>query len=168
MLSCFRKSILVCVFFLLLLIAACGRSETYYSVLDGQKLGSEQLRGKVIFINYWAEWCKPCRIEIPELNRFASVHADEVIVLSVNFDGEQDEALRSQVKSLGIEFPTLLLDPRVELGVEASGVLPETLVLDRTGEVFKLLIGPQTETSLEAVLAEIERVGLRSGGGLGK
>jgi len=106
-----------------------------------------------VFINYWAEWCRPCRIEIPELNHFAERHPDRVRVLSVNFDGVEGAALRQQIQDLGIEFDTLLQDPRDELAAPASGGLPETIVLNRRGEVQEVLLGPQTRQSLEAILS---------------
>ncbi|MEH6542631.1 MAG: TlpA disulfide reductase family protein [Porticoccaceae bacterium] len=137
------------------LVSACSQAPRTALVIDGDGLPWEQLRGKVVFINYWAEWCKPCREEIPELNQFARTHSDQVVVLSVNFDGASGETLRAQIKMLGIEFPTLSQDPRIELGVQASGALPETIVLDREGKVFKVLLGPQTEESLKAVLVEL-------------
>ena len=102
--------------------------------------------------NYWAEWCRPCRIEIPELNHFAQQYPDNVRVLSVNFDGVVGESLSKQVQALGIEFDTLLQDPRVDLAVPASNGLPETIVLNRKGEVQQVLFGPQTLQSLEAIL----------------
>ncbi|MEH6637795.1 MAG: TlpA disulfide reductase family protein [Porticoccaceae bacterium] len=137
------------------LVSACSQAPRTAQVIDADGLPWEQLRGKVVFINYWAEWCKPCREEIPELNQFARTHGDKVMVLSVNFDGASGETLRAQIKILGIEFPTLSQDPRIELGVQASGALPETIVLDREGKVFKVLLGPQTEESLKAVLVEL-------------
>lgn len=142
------------------LLSACSQAQRSYPlqnipVLDSNNLLWEQLQGKAVFINYWAEWCKPCRDEIPELNQFAERHSAKAIVLSVNFDGVSGDELRTLVKKMAVEFPTLLRDPRIELKVEASGGLPETIVLDQSGNVFKVLVGPQTETSLIAVLAEL-------------
>ena len=65
----------------------------------------------------------------------------------------EGEALLQQVQALGIEFDTLLQDPRGDLAVSASGGLPETIVLSRSGEVQEVLLGPQTRQSLEANLS---------------
>lgn len=130
-------------------------TETVYPVLNGEDVVFSQLLGKVVFINYWADWCRPCRVEIPELNAFAERYKDEVRVLSVNFDGVHGARLAKQVKSLDIRFDTLLVDPRAMFGATASGALPETLVIDRTGALFSVLIGPQTSDSLTAVLRSV-------------
>ena len=136
----------------LLLLNGCGVEQSRYDLLNGGSVYFEELRGKVVLINYWAEWCRPCRIEIPELNHFAQQHPDSVRILSVNFDGVKGEALLQQVQALGIEFDTLLQDPRDDLAVPASGGLPETIVLNRSGEVQEVLVGPQTRQSLEVIL----------------
>lgn len=130
-------------------------SEVAYPVLNGEDVVFSQLLGKVVFINYWADWCRPCRVEIPELNAFAEQYQDEVRVLSVNFDGVHGARLAKQVKSLDIRFDTLLVDPRAMFGATASGALPETLVIDRTGVLFSVLIGPQTSDSLKEILQNV-------------
>lgn len=98
------------------------------------------------FINYWAEWCKPCIKEVPELN--ALHREDGYQVLGVNFDGAQGEELSRQIQGLGIEFPTLAEDPATQLGTERPAVLPTTLVLAPGGKVHRVLVGPQTIESL--------------------
>lgn len=142
--------------FFVVVLSACSPSAPDYPVLDDDRLRLVTFRDKVVFINYWAEWCKPCREEIPELNQFAKRHREQAMVLSVNFDGATGDDLVNQIKKMGVEFPTLLRDPRAELGVKPAGGLPETIVLDRNGYLFKVLVGPQTELSLEAVLSELD------------
>ena len=152
-----REPILVRVMMLVvtLALAACGRPDTGYPVLGGDSLDFATLKGRVVFINYWAEWCAPCREEIPTFNAFAAAHPDQVRVLSVNFDGVSAETLATQARGLGIEFPTLLRDPRSQFGVPPPMGLPETLVLDRDGKLLRVLAGPQTRVDLEAVLAAL-------------
>lgn len=147
------RTALVLVAALALAAAGCGRSDAGYALLDGGQLRRDALAGRLVFINYWAEWCAPCREEIPELNAFAAAHPDRVLVLSVNFDGATGDALRGQVAALDIRFPTLLDDPRPGLGVPPPQGLPETLVLDGQGALLQVLRGPQWRADLEAVLA---------------
>ncbi len=148
-----RKAEVLFLLLSLLFLQGCGSGEKRYGLLDGGSVSFEELQGKVVLINYWAEWCRPCRIEIPELNQFSQQHPDSVRVLSVNFDGVVGEDLSQQVQALGIEFDTLLEDPRKALGVPVSGGLPETIVLNRLGEVQQVLLGPQTKQSLALILA---------------
>jgi thiol-disulfide isomerase/thioredoxin len=105
-----------------------------------------------MIVNYWAEWCAPCREEIPELNRLAA-HSSDVDVYAINFDGVQGELLRQQSTDMGIAFTQLARDPGAQLGIARPTVLPTTLILAPDGTLITRLIGPQTEDGLLHELA---------------
>ena len=132
-------------------LTGCSNKEPTYALIDGGEIKFSELQGRVIFINYWAEWCKPCRKEIPELNALYQQVSEHVLILGVNFDGVQNDQLIAQTQSMGIKFPVLTTDPRQQFGAKASGVLPETLVIDSHGMLHEVLLGPQTMEKLEAI-----------------
>ena len=131
---------------LALALGGCGHGEA-------PGTGGAALRqpGQWLLVNYWAEWCKPCLEEIPELTAFAARHAADVGVVLVNFDGVSGEALQQQARALGIP-PALLLDrdPGAELGLARPQALPSTFVIGPDGAERPVLLGPQTVASLEA------------------
>jgi thiol-disulfide isomerase/thioredoxin len=137
---------------LILALPACTREDA-----PDTRQGLEQLRGQWVLINYWAQWCKPCIEEIPELNALDRKY-DNVTVLGVNFDGATGEELANQTRQLGLAFASLEQDPAAELGVPRPVVLPSTLVLDPEGRLVTTLVGPQT-------LASLEEATVRSTGG---
>lgn len=130
------------------LLTACGqeRPPSTAEQLDA-------LRGQWVVINYWAQWCKPCIEEIPELNALDAAHAD-IAVLGVNYDGATGEALASQIDALGVNFPTLAEDPAELLDQPRPSVLPTTFILDPGGRLVASLVGPQTEETLLARIRE--------------
>lgn len=136
-----------------ILLAACERnSGPVLETLDGDRIVIGQQDGKTLFINYWAEWCAPCRDEIPELNELYQEHGDRLIVLAVNADGVSGETLAGQLERMGIEFPSLPGDPRPIWGQTPTGALPETLVITPEGELHDVLLGAQTGEDLLAIL----------------
>ncbi len=132
---------------LLCLALACCLTACAPEPGNGGSLQLEQLRGRWVVVNYWAQWCKPCIREIPELNALNEAYP-EVAVFGVNFDGADGEELARQVAQLGVAFPTLVTDPAAQLGLPRPVVLPTTLVLDPTGRLTDTLVGPQTLESL--------------------
>ena len=136
-----------------LLLMGCAQDphRVSYPLLGGDSI-TFGTSTKLTVINYWAVWCGPCRKEIPEFNQFAKEHADQVVVLAVNFDGSEGDALRAEIEKLGIDFPSLLADPRDIWGLEPVNVLPETLVIGTDGTLLQRMIGPQTAEILEALL----------------
>lgn len=131
-------------------VAGCGAPEP-----DGllrERNGAEQgfrfdqWHGRWLVVNYWAEWCAPCRHEIPELNALDA--RDDIQVVGVNFDGIRGEKLREVTVAMDVTFPTLLQDPGPRFGIERPTVLPMTLVVHPDGTLHEALRGPQTQESL--------------------
>jgi len=140
--------------FLVLLVGLSGcAKESSYRVADGSQMQLSELRGNWVLINYWADWCRPCREEIPELN---TLHQREegqpIFVLGVNFDYLEGQELTDLITEMGIEFPVLVDDPQVIVGYEAAQVLPMTVIISPAGEVHNVLVGPQTAETIEASL----------------
>jgi thiol-disulfide isomerase/thioredoxin len=141
------KRISLC-FLLTFLLSACAERDARFS----EQLDLAEYQGRWVVMNYWAEWCKPCLEEIPELNLLADHHADKLVVLGVNFDGLEGEALTVVSNKFGIRFPLLLKDPAQNLGFERPQVLPTTLIFDPAGKLQHTLIGPQTQKTLLDVI----------------
>ena len=130
-----------------LLLGLAGCSDPQMRLADGSAANWSDYEGQWLLINYWAEWCAPCRKEIPELNR---IHQDGtgVTVLGVNFDGIQGEALTSLMTEMDVQFPVLLDDPAAHWEQPRPSVLPSTLVISPDGALEDVLVGPQTYEDL--------------------
>ena len=102
------------IFFVALLgLSGCAK-EPSYRVADGSQMQLSELRGNWVLINYWADWCRPCREEIPELNILHQRQEGEpIFVLGVNFDYLDGQELTDLIGEMGIEFPVLVDDPQV-------------------------------------------------------
>jgi thiol-disulfide isomerase/thioredoxin len=101
-------------------------------------------------LNYWAEWCSPCRDEIPELNALSK--ETSVTVFGVNYDGVEGEALDALIKDFDIRFGSLSQEAASRLGATRPQVLPTTLILNPQDELVGTLVGPQTAESLRNFL----------------
>ena len=104
--------------------------------IDGKTIGLQQQKGKVVFINFWATWCPPCRAEMPSVNDFyEKVKNDSNIVfLSIDVDNRLNNS-SAFMKNSGYQIPVYggNLD-----GLPAafySGTIPTTLVIDKHGLV---------------------------------
>ncbi|MCU1721359.1 MULTISPECIES: TlpA disulfide reductase family protein [unclassified Pseudomonas] len=130
-----------------LLLGGCGAD--YGLDQNGNTVKAEQLDGRWVVLNYWAEWCSPCRVEIPELNHFAKEWQPQgVTVVGVNFDGLQGEELKKASEAMGIGFTVLADDPAERYDLPRSEALPVTYIIDDKGKVREQLMGEQTEAGL--------------------
>lgn len=138
-----------------LILAGCGEGVGVDQ--SGRKVTAESLEGQWLVINYWAEWCAPCRTEIPELNALARQFKERsVTVLGVNFDGLQGAELLKASEALGIEFTVLEQDPAARYELPRSEALPVTYIVDSQGRVRERLLGEQTAAGLAARLKALQ------------
>ena len=146
----FSQSLSRCVvgFGLVIFLSACTKADFVDADVNGYSLAN--LHGKYVFVNYWATWCAPCIKEIPELNKLNKEHADDLIILGVDFDQVEGEELKKEIAKMNITFPVFAIEPSKLLGVKIPQVLPTTYVFDREGKLKATLVGPQTEASLLA------------------
>jgi len=129
-------------------LAACDAKEQ-----PQQPSTLADFHGQWLVINYWAQWCKPCADEIPELNALDQQYP-QLTVVGVNYDGVTGAELQRQEKKLGVEFATLASDPAGQLGVQRPRVLPTTLVVNPDGKLITTLVGPQTLQSLARITGQ--------------
>jgi thiol-disulfide isomerase/thioredoxin len=107
--------------------------------LNGRPRQLEEWRGKVILLNFWATWCAPCQAEIPHLIGYGREYRGHGLrVVGVGLD--EVRKLRNFVRTLGIDYPVLVTDPKRGIGLlkqwgDRSGTIPYTLVIDREGYI---------------------------------
>lgn len=131
---------------LILMLSGCAKIDFVDAEDNGYALSD--LRGKYLFVNYWATWCAPCIKEIPEFNKLSIEHSEQLNIFGVDFDQVEGVELTKEISKMKIEFPVFAKEPSKLLGIKIPEVLPTTYVFDREGNLKATLVGPQTEETL--------------------
>ncbi len=135
-------------------VVAVGLYAPDFSVVNtktGEKVSSADLRGKVLFVNFWASWCEVCKEEMPSVNALSADMArngDFRMITILYKDTPENGA--SYMKAQGFSFP-VFTDPG-ENAANSFGVtgVPETYVIDRRGVLKGKVIGGADWGSPEA------------------
>lgn len=122
--------------------------------LEGNTVNLEDLRGKVVFINFWASWCPPCRAEMPEIEAVHQEYRDRgVVVLGVDIS-EPENTVRQYIQQGGFTW-TILMDSTGEVARDYRiTAIPTSFFLDREGIIRVVKVGAMTKREMEANLAE--------------
>ena len=128
---------------------AIGNQAPDFELQDVYGLGSRQLSdqlGQVVLVNFWASWCMPCRMEMPELESLWTRYGDQgLVILGVNVDTDARDA-RGFLDEVPVSFPVLWDERGVAQERYRVTALPKTVLVDRKGQVRARFEGFDTAT----------------------
>ncbi|GAB1470569.1 hypothetical protein MASR2M66_14470 [Chloroflexota bacterium] len=120
-----------------------------YEYNDTPQMKLSDLRGKIVVINIWASWCKPCEQEAPDLEEAWQLYKDsnEVVFIGVDYVDTPDGAF-GYLKKFGISFPNAPdLQSIISSTLNRQMGVPETYLIDRDGILRQIKIGPFTSVA---------------------
>lgn len=109
---------------------------------DGKKFTTKDFGGKLLLLNFWANWCPPCVEETPSLVELSQqLGPSGLVVLGVSIDANPD-AYKRFVKRFSIPF-SVYRDPEQKINYSYGTLqIPESYLIDRNGRVVEKIIGP--------------------------
>ena len=120
-------------------------------------------KGKVVFLNFWATWCPPCKMEMPDIQKIYEKYEkqgekSEVIVLSVAAPNTQDEkdveGIKAFLEENGYTYPVLMDDGGYTFGAYRISSLPTTFMIDKEGNVFGYVQGGLAQEAMESIIEQ--------------
>jgi len=127
------------------------------ATLVGDSVTLSSMKGRPVFLNFWATWCKPCRGEMADIIATYGAHSDEhLVVLAINLTDQEHMAdVRRFVTELQMPFPVLLdRNGKVRKSYRLRGV-PTSVFIDSLGVVRLVNPGPISTETLQRGLAQI-------------
>ena len=122
--------------------------------LGGRPQPVAQWRGKVLVVNFWASWCKPCVDEMPAFSRMNSRYASQGVQF-VGIGLDDAGKLAAFVRTTPVSYPVLVASPADPTpGLKVKG-LPYSVVIGRDGRIEMTRLGRIDEESLEPVLRRL-------------
>jgi thiol-disulfide isomerase/thioredoxin len=138
------KSLFLIALLALVSVPAAAQPSTSLALKDthGRTFRLSDYKGKVVLLNFWATWCLPCRMEIPDLIKWQRQYRDQGLrIIGITYPPQNMSEVRHFIRKLRINY-------RVALGTKAdkalfspSDTLPMTVVIDRHGVVRALIEG---------------------------
>ncbi|HSF79765.1 MAG TPA: redoxin domain-containing protein [Anaerolineales bacterium] len=123
--------------------------------LAGEQINLKELRGKPVILNFWATWCAPCVIEMPNIQKYFELYQGEFEVIGVNAD-EPPKKVQEFIDDIGATF-TILLDPGAVIqDLYRIRGYPTTFFLDARGIIKVLHIGLLSDSQIEEYLLKVD------------
>ena len=123
----------------------------------------EDYKGKVIFLNFWATWCGPCRNEMPEIQKLYEEYAAqgdsaEVAIIGVAGPGMGGEGSKEEITAFmeenGYTYPVLMDETGEMFSYYGISAFPTTFMIDREGNVYGYVSGQLTEDIMRSIIEQ--------------
>jgi len=109
--------------------------------LNGNDFRLFNQAGKVIIVDFWATWCPPCRMEIPDFQSLYSKYSNQgLLLVGVSLD-DSSEPVKEFVKKYNVSYPVVMGNEQVANSYGGIRGIPTTFVIDGKGNIYKKYIG---------------------------
>lgn len=125
--------------------------------LSGTPVRLEELRGKVVVLDFWATWCPPCEFQIPILNQVYEAHREvgDVEILGISVDTEGPDVVQEYIAKHQAAYPILMGSESLARTFGAPG-FPSLIVVDPSGRIADVHVGLIEALELEEVIATVK------------
>ena len=126
--------------------------------LNQQPVRLADFRGRWVIVNFWASWCSPCLLEMPELQEFYEKNRNRATVVGINFENLGPNEVRVFTDQLAVTFPIALSGGNPIPGFDLKG-LPTPFLISPAGKLVDSHLGSVNATMLVERLAAQEKAG---------
>jgi thiol-disulfide isomerase/thioredoxin len=109
--------------------------------MDGKTVSLAGAHGKVVLLNFWATWCGPCRMEVPDLVELQKKYQDRLQVIGLVVDDADEDAVRKFAKRYDINYPVAMATDEMRFQFGGVPALPTSFIIDAEGRVVQKHIG---------------------------
>lgn len=125
--------------------------------LEGNTLNNADFLGKVVFINFWATWCPPCRQEIPDFIKAYEGLKDEGFVIIGLAVSDREPNVKRFVKDQGINYPVAMAPDAVVAAFQPGQYIPATIIVDPEGNIGDKHVGVMDTAMIERIFKEYKK-----------
>lgn len=125
--------------------------------IEGKSIKLSSLKGKKVIVNFWASWCPPCRLEMPEMeNYYAKNNGIEILAVNLTTAEKSRADVPAFLKANGITFPVLLDENGEAAQLYNISSIPASFILDTKGVIQQKIVGPMTYEMMDKMLGDVK------------
>lgn len=122
-------------------------------IFGKEKISLSKYKGKVILLNFWATWCPPCRMEIPDFVELYKNYSNKLIIIGISLDESGVENVKKFYEYFKMNYPVIMGTRDIVIKFGGITAIPTSFIIDKNGEIVKKLIGFRNK---DQILEEIK------------
>lgn len=129
--------------------------EWHLTTIDGHPIGLAELKGKVVVVDFWATWCRPCLHEVPGYIVLQEKYADRgLVIVGISVD-QKVAAVFAFAKARRVNYPLALATPEVVAAFGDVKGIPATFLIDREGRIRHQKVGAMEADDYEKLIIAV-------------
>lgn len=118
--------------------------------LKGNEISLSNYKGKIVFLNFWATWCPPCRTEIPGfLEVYKQYKSKGMEIIGISVDRTGSRSVINFAEAFKITYPVIISTRKLERDYQPGRYIPTTFVIDEKGQIRHKHVGYMDKRTLE-------------------
>jgi len=126
--------------------------------LSGNNISLSSFNGKVVFLNFWATWCPPCRKEIPGFIEIYEKYKDQgIVIIGISVDKTGVDSVRDFVEKEKITYPVVMGNSDIVNDYKPGRFIPTTIIVDKNGKIRHKHVGYMDKDTLEKNFLDLNK-----------
>jgi thiol-disulfide isomerase/thioredoxin len=124
--------------------------------VNGKPVDSEQFKGKVVVVDFWATWCGPCKQEIPGYIALQKKYGtDKLAIVGMSVDQAGPDIVKAFIEKSGMNYQVVMADEAVQTAFGGFEAIPTTFLIDATGQIRDKKTGSEETADYEKKIAAV-------------
>lgn len=117
--------------------------------VNGNAVSSDEFKGKVVVVDFWATWCPPCRSEIPGYVDLYRKYGKDLVIVGISMDEGGPQVVKDFIGKFGVNYPIVMAEDAVVSAFGGMEAIPTTFLIDRNGQIRDRKVGAEATADYE-------------------